>query len=138
MNDWCRLSSECSLACYTYCDRGICLCHSHLFSNVWRWNCHCLFYRLRSVVARISTHNQLYVPSRPFHSTCTRRISTFFFIWTRVLKHNKYVGFKQFSKVDIKQNNISTVIFLLIKFLVYQWDPRHLQEVAFTYLFTCT
>ena len=44
-----------------------------------------------------------------------------FLIWTRVLKHNKYVIIKQFSKVDIKHNNISTVI-LLIKFLVYQWD----------------
>ena len=41
----------------------------------------------------------------------------FFAIWTRVLNHNKYVEIKQFSKVDIKQNNISTVI-LLIKFLV--------------------
>ena len=46
----------------------------------------------------------------------------FFSIWTRVLNHNKYVEIKQFSKVDIKQNNISTVI-LLIKFLVYQWNP---------------
>ena len=59
--------------------------------------------------------------------TCTWRISTiFFFIWTRVLNHNKYVEIKQFSKVDIKQNNISAII-LLIKFLVYQWNPRHLQ-----------
>ena len=46
----------------------------------------------------------------------------FFSIWIRVLNHNKYVEIKHFSKVDIKQNNISTVI-LLIKFLVYQWDP---------------
>ena len=43
----------------------------------------------------------------------------FFSIRTRVLNHNKYVEIKQFSKVDIKQNNISVVI-LLIKFLVYQ------------------
>ena len=43
----------------------------------------------------------------------------FFFIWTRVLNHNKYVETKQFSKEDFKQKNISTVI-LLIKFLVYQ------------------
>ena len=43
----------------------------------------------------------------------------FFSIWTQVLNHNKYVEIKQFSKVDNKQNNISTVI-LLIKFLVYQ------------------
>ena len=34
-----------------------------------------------------------------------------FFIWTRVLNPNKYAEIKQFSKVDIKQNNISTVIF---------------------------
>ena len=30
----------------------------------------------------------------------------FFPIWTRVLNHNKYVEIKQFSKEDIKQNNI--------------------------------
>ena len=41
----------------------------------------------------------------------------FFSIWTRVLNHNKYVEIKQFSKENIKQNNISSVI-LLIKFLV--------------------
>ena len=39
----------------------------------------------------------------------------------RVVKH-KYVEFKQFSKVDVKQNNIHTII-LLFKFLIYQWDP---------------
>ena len=54
----------------------------------------------------------------------------FFSIWTRVLNHDKYVEIKQFSKVDIKQNDISTVI-LLIKFLVYQWDPRHLHRSRF-------
>ena len=70
--------------------------------------------------------------------TCTWRISTiFFFIWTRVLNHNKYVEIKQFSKEDIKQNNISTVI-LLIKFLVYQWDPRHLQGSRVVYIFIYT
>ena len=54
-------------------------------------------------------------------------LPNFFSIWTRVLKHNNviYVEIKQFFKEDIKQNNISSVI-LLIKFLVYQWDPRHL------------
>ena len=41
------------------------------------------------------------------------------FLLTRVLNHDKYVEIKQFSKVDIKQNNVSTVI-LLIKFLIYQ------------------
>ena len=61
----------------------------------------------------------------------------FFSIWTRVLNHNKYVEIKQFSKVDIKQNNISTVI-LLIKFLVYQWDPRHLQGSRVVYIFIYT
>ena len=59
----------------------------------------------------------------------------FFFIWTRVLNHNNHVEIKQFSKVDIKQNNIATVS-LLIKFLVYQWDPCYLQGSLFTYLFT--
>ena len=61
----------------------------------------------------------------------------FFSIWTRVLNHNKYVEIKQFSKEDIKQNNISTVI-LLIKFLVYQWDPRHLQGSRVVYIFIYT
>ena len=44
----------------------------------------------------------------------------------RVLKHDKYVEIKQLSEIDIKQNNISTVI-LLIKFLIYQWDPHNFQ-----------
>ena len=61
----------------------------------------------------------------------------FFSIWTRVLNHNKYVEIKNFSKVDIKQNNDSTVI-LLIKFLVYQWDPRHLQGNRVVYIFIYT
>ena len=39
-----------------------------------------------------------------------------------------------FNKVDIKQNNISTVI-LFIKFLVYQWDPRHLQGSRVVYIY---
>ena len=60
-----------------------------------------------------------------------------FSIWTRVLNHNKYVEIKQFSKEDIKQNYISTVI-LLIKFLVYQWDPRHLQGSRVVYIFIYT
>ena len=50
----------------------------------------------------------------------------FFFIWTHVLNHNLSVEIKQFSRGDIKQNNISTFI-LLIKYLIYQWDQRHLQ-----------
>ena len=61
----------------------------------------------------------------------------FISIWTRVLNHNKYVEIKQFSKEDIKQNNISTFI-LLIKFLVYQWDPRHLQGSRVVYIFIYT
>ena len=61
----------------------------------------------------------------------------FFSIWIRVLNHNKYVEIKQISKEDIKQNNISTVI-LLIKFLVYQWDPRHLQGSRLVYIFIYT
>ena len=61
----------------------------------------------------------------------------FFSIWTRVLNHNKYVEIKQFSKEDIKQNNIITVI-LFIKFLDYQWDPRHLQGSRVVYIFIYT
>ena len=47
----------------------------------------------------------------------------FFSIWTRVLNHNKYVEIKQFSKEDIKQNNISTII-LLIKFQISRLSMR--------------
>ena len=43
------------------------------------------------------------------------------FLWTRALKHNQFVEIKQFFKVDIKQNSVSTVIWL-IKFVVYQWS----------------
>ena len=57
-----------------------------------------------------------------------------FFIWTWVHNHEKYVEIKQFSKVDINQNNISNVI-LLIKFLVYHLDPRHLQGSRVVYIF---
>ena len=64
-------------------------------------------------------------------------LPNFFSIWTRVLNHNKYVEIKQFSKGDIKQNNISSVI-LLIKFLVYQWDLRHLQGSRVVYIFIYT
>ena len=43
---------------------------------------------------------------------CALGISPVFcFIWTQVLNHNKYVETKQFSKVDIKQNNISILNF---------------------------
>ena len=45
----------------------------------------------------------------------------------------KYVEIKQFSKVDIKQNNIF-MVFLLIKFLVYQRDLRHLQGSHVVYI----
>ena len=40
----------------------------------------------------------------------------------------------QFSQVDIKQNNVCTAI-LLIKFLIYQWDPCHLQQSRIVYIF---
>ena len=63
-------------------------------------------------------------------------VSQQLFLWTRVLKHSKYVKMKQFSKVDIKQNNVSSFI-LLIKCLVYQWDPRHLQGIALFTLIFC-
>ena len=61
-------------------------------------------------------------------------LHNFFLIWNWVLNHNSYVEIKQFSKVDIKQDNVSNII-LLIKFLVYQWDPRHLQGSRVVYTF---
>ena len=66
--------------------------------------------------------------------TCTWCIFTSLSIWTWVLNHDKYVEIKQFSKDNIKLNIISTVI-LLIKFLVYQEDPRHLQGSRVVYIF---
>ena len=64
----------------------------------------------------------------------TYLIYKLFFMWTLVIKQIKYVEIKQFSKVESKQNNISTVI-LLNKFLVDQWDPRHLQGSRVVYKF---
>ena len=67
--------------------------------------------------------------------TCTRHISTILLhVWTRELKHYKHVKIKQFSKVDIKQDNNFSVI-LLIKYLVYQLDPHHLQVSHIIYIF---
>ena len=61
--------------------------------------------------------------------------SQFFSIWIRVLNHNKYVEIKQFSKEDIKQNNISTVI-LLSSFSSINEIRAICKEVGlFTYLF---
>ena len=51
----------------------------------------------------------------------------------RVLKHNKTVGIQQFFKVDINQNNISTII-LLIECLFYE-DLCHLQGSRIVYIF---
>ena len=69
-------------------------------------------------------------------TTCTWRISKFFNMSTnyRVLKHNKTVGIQQFFKVDINQNNISTII-LLIECLFYEWDLCHLQGSRIVYIF---
>ena len=60
-----------------------------------------------------------------------------FFKWTRVLNITSMLKLSKFSKVDIKQKNISTVI-LLINFFVYQWDPHNLQGLValVTFLFT--
>ena len=50
-----------------------------------------------------------------------------------------YIEIKQFPKVDIELNNISTVI-LLIKFLLCQWDLRHFDlqgsRVVYTFVYT--
>ena len=59
------LSSEGSLACHTYCDRGHLFTmvisedpwHSHLLQSVYQWSCHYLFSRLRSVATGIQTAN---------------------------------------------------------------------------------
>ena len=64
----------------------------------------------------------------------TYLIYKLFFMWTLLIKQIKYVEIKQFSKVESKQNYIST-FFLLNKFLVDQWDPRHLQGSRVVYKF---
>ena len=78
----------------------------------------------------------LYVPQLSF-KVALGVSPQFFYIWIRVLNHNRYVEIKQFPKEDIKQNDISTVI-LLIKYLVYQWDPCHLQGSRVVYIFIYT
>ena len=45
-----------------------------------------------------------------------------------------YVEIKKITKEDIKRKIVSTFI-SLIKFLVYQWDPRHLQGSRVGYIF---
>ena len=52
---WWPLSSEASLTCHTYCDKGLPFImvisedpwHSQLMPSVWQWSCHYLFLRLR-------------------------------------------------------------------------------------------
>ena len=59
-------------------------------------------------------------------------------IWTKKYKNlsNKILRMLKLSNFQIrnKTKNINTVI-LLIGFLVYQWDPRHLQGSDFVYVF---
>ena len=88
------------------------------------------FYIIFKIISKLYTEGcddyprDTYLTCELIHLIMTIKVTLgvspqFFSIWTQVLNHNKYVEIKQFSKVDIKQNNISTVI-LLIKFLVYQ------------------
>ena len=59
------LSSEGSLVCHTYCDKGHPfimvifedLWLSHLLQSVWQWSCHYLFIRLMSIASGIRTPN---------------------------------------------------------------------------------
>ena len=56
------LSSEGSLMCHNHCDTGLPFImvisedpwHSHLMPTVWRWSCHYLFLRLRSVASSLA------------------------------------------------------------------------------------
>ena len=54
-----RLSSDCSLACHTYCNVAAASGGPviHLFPSVLKWSCHCVYWRLRSAVAEIRTLN---------------------------------------------------------------------------------
>ena len=52
-----------------------------------------------------------------------------FFLWTWVLKHNKCNEIRQFSEVDIKQNDISKVILLIFSSIC-----AICKEVAFVYI----
>ena len=61
----------------------------------------------------------------------TAYLNNSFFINPRT-KHNKYVEIKQFSKVDIKQTNISTVISRL------SMRSAHLQGSRVVYIFVYT
>ena len=53
------------------------------------------------------------------HTGLFLKIHLNIFLWTLGLKRNKYVDKRQFSKVEIKQNNVSTVI-SFIKYFVNQ------------------
>ena len=68
-------------------------------------------------------------PIRYISSPIDLKVHIFFSFTNLRSKHNRC---DDLSKVDYKQN-ISFVI-LFIKFLVYQWDPRHV--ALHTYLFT--
>ena len=64
------------------------------------------------------------------HIAC---LNNLFLIWARILSLLKSRQIEQFSKEKIIQDNISTVI-LIIKYLVSQWDPRHLQGSRVVYI----
>ena len=46
-----------------------------------------------------------------------------FLLWTRLLKHNQYVEIKQFFKVGINQNDVSTVIWLCSRSAPLEGSP---------------
>ena len=81
------LSSEGSLACYTYCDTehpfimiiSVDSWHSHLLPSVWHWSCHYLYGRFGSFADGIWTLNlplarrTLSLTATPRRSTCMKK-----------------------------------------------------------------
>ena len=86
-------------------------------------------------------------PSDPFCQSLLKKLYSFddikvahgisqqFFLWTRVLKHNKYLGITQAIFQSKHKIMFLPLIALLIEFFVYQGDPRHLQGSCIVYIF---
>ena len=84
------LSSEGALTCHTHCDTGLPFImvfsedplHSHLLLNVWQWNSHYLFLRLRSVatgdrtpMSRMRGEHSTSMPPRRFKPVLNNQLN---------------------------------------------------------------
>ena len=92
------LSSEGALTCHTHCDTGLPFImvfsedplHSHLLLNVWQWNSHYLFLRLRSVatgdrtpMSRMRGERSTSMPPRRFKPVLNNQLACIIITLTR-------------------------------------------------------